>query len=241
MTVDVAPAAIGWGEVVGTARRVAVLACGPSVRGLDLAALARATSDGIQVILVNRAIGWLPMGCAAGVSWFTLDPDPAMRAIMAHPAPGVAYYAAVPDDYGQPNARWLRHRAPAEPAVSYLRRLTGDGPWQCHYGLSDDPRAIHTGNSAWGGLGVAWHKVRAAGDARIALFGVDGTDEPYAYGQGRPRRPLDHLPDLFASALPQLYARGVEVINGSAASLITCFPRSSTGEALAWLTAGAGP
>jgi len=238
MRPDSAPAAIGWGEVTATARRAAVLACGPSVRGLDLAALARATWAGVQVIAVNRAIGWLPATCDGMASWFTLDPDAAMRMIMGSPAPGVRYYAAVPDDYGQPNARLVPHRAPAEHAIIYLRRLTGDGPWQCRYGLSDDRGAIHTGNSAWGGLGLAWHKARADGDARIALFGVDGTDEPYAFGQGRPRRPLDHLPDLFASALPQLSARGVEVINGSAGSRITCFPRAAAGDALAWLTAG---
>ena len=238
MRSDIAPAAIGWGAVAGTARRVVVLACGPSVRGLDLAALARATWAGVQVIAVNRAIGWLPATCDGMVSWFTLDPDAAMRMIMGRPVPGVRYYAAVPDDYGQPDARLVRHRAPAEHAITYLRRLTDDGPWQCRYGLSDDGQAIHTGNSAWGGLGVAWHKVRTGGAARIALFGLDGTAEPYAYGQGRPRRSLDHLPDLFASALPQLHERGVQVINGSPESRVTCFGRCSPGAAFAWLVEG---
>jgi hypothetical protein len=46
---------------------------------------------------------------------------------------------------------------------------------------------------------------------------------------------MDHLPDLFSSAIPQLLRRGTEVVNGSLQSAVTCFPRTMPAAALAWL------
>lgn len=70
--------------------------------------------------------------------------------------------------------------------------------------------------------------------SRIAFLGLDGTPEPGFPGAHRPRG-LDHLPELFASALPQLIKRGVTVCNGNPKSRITCFPRVAAAAALSWI------
>lgn len=181
---------------------------------------------GVLVIAVNGAIEW----CAAADWFFSLDPSAYVCGLVARPRDGVKYHMAVPDSYGTRLAPLKRHRAPRLEHVTYLRRLTGNGVRGARPGLSEDPGAINTGNSAYGALGLAYHQR----PDRIAMLGVDGTNHSYAYLPGRPGWSLTHLPGLFASALPQL--AGIEVINGSPESRVDCFPRVSPEAALAWLT-----
>jgi len=202
---------------------VLIVATGPSVEGVDLSRI----PPRVLVVAVNGAIQWLPRADV----WFSLDPSATVRALAATPRPGVRYVMAVPDDYGTPVARLRGHREPREPHVTYLRRVNGDGPWNARATLSEDTSAIHTGNSAWGALGYAYH----LRPGKVGLLGVDGTSERYAYDTGAPRNQFDHLPDLFASAVPQLAAAGVRVRNGSPASCVTCFPRVSPSALLRWL------
>lgn len=75
-------------------------------------------------------------------------------------------------------------------------------------GLSTDPKTIHTGNSSWGALGLAYH----LGFEHVALVGVDGTDEPRI--EGGHCRSLLHLPMLFASALPQIRVTSCGALTG---------------------------
>src|SRR3546814_472142 len=167
------------------------------VTGVQTCALPISTvAAGARVIAVNQAILWLPVAH----SWFTLDPDDRVRPLMQRPRDGVTYYAAVPDDYGQPHAYRRNHRAPAEPGITWLHRLTGAGTLKARACLSEDRGAIHTGNSAWGALGLAYHMCRQGMDHRVALLGVDADSAPYAFLSGQPRTPFDHLPALFESA-----------------------------------------
>ena len=98
--------------------------------------------------------------------------------------------------------------------------------------LSEDPGAIHTGNSGWGALGLAYHMR----PRKVALLGVDANGAGHAYAD-IPQRPgeLDHLPLLFVSACGQLEARGIQVRNGSPESNVTCWPRVEANAALRWL------
>jgi hypothetical protein len=216
-----------WGHVSARAERVLVLASGPSVRVLNFPGLTEASAAGVHVIAVNQAIAWTPVAD----TWFTLDPDERVKPHMIRRRPDVAYFAAVPDDYGTPGARVPWHREPALPGMTYLRRRCGAGPLGSRWGLANDPESIHTGNSAFGALGLAWHMR----PRRIALLGVDGTRAPYAFQSGCPRGQMTHLPDLFASAMAQLQNGCVEVVNGSPRSTVTCFERMTPGEALDWL------
>lgn len=224
-----AAAAVPWGCVGVRAERVMIVASGPSQRALAPAAIAEASASGVHVIAINGALRWYNLAAA---SWFTLDPDRRTLPLMQAPRAGVVYYAAVPVDYGQSHARVAYHRVAPAAGVTYLRRVAGPGVLGSRTRLSEDPGAIHTGNSAWGALGVAY----LMQPRLIAFLGLDGTREEYAYGAGRPFGNFDHLPALFASALPQLAAAGIQVLNGSPASRITCFPRATPEAALAWIS-----
>lgn len=219
--------ALDWGSVTARAERVLIVASGPSQRSLVPGAIVAAAANGVHVIAVNNALVWAD----SAASWFTLDPDQRALPLMRARRAGVVHYAAVPADYGRPDAQIAYHRIAPPSGVIYLRRLTGPGPLGCRYGLSEDPGAVHTGNSAWGALGLAY-LMQAY---RVAFVGLDGTRAGYAYGPRRPFRNFAHLPALFASALPQLAARGLEVVNGSPASRVTCFRRVTPQAAVDWI------
>ena len=227
MSAVLSPEPVIYSPVRARAEKVVIVAGGDSLRELDFNLFKEVASDGVHVIAVNGAVKWLPVVH----SWFTLDPATRNRPLMAKQRPGVTYYAAVPADYGLPHARVAAHRRPAESGIVWLRRITGQGFCGARPALCEEPDGIHTGNSAWGALGLAWH----LGAGRIALLGVDADDAGYAFQVGRPVMAFDHLPRLFSSATPQLYERGVEVMNGSPASRVDCFARSAPNDALSWL------
>lgn len=199
--------------------RVLIVACGPSVEGCDIN-----VPDSVHVIAVNGAVLWAPVVH----TFFSLDPCPYIDALVSRKRPGVRYVLAVPDDYGSRHAKHPYHRAPRDVGVTYLRRVTGVGPFSSAMGLSEDPQAINTGNSAYGALGLAYHMR----PQRIALLGLDGAGG-HAYST-EPSQNLGHLPPLFASTLPQL--RGISVVNGSPDSTVDCFERMAPADAVRWIT-----
>jgi|GEM_PF-569555 len=216
-----------FGHVERRAERVIIVGGGPSLREMDLNRLSHATAGRAQIIAINRAIEWLPRADI----FFTLDPSASNIRLMMSRRVGVRYYAAVPPSFGTPAARLERHRGLAPADVTYLQRIEGDGPMKSRGKLSEDIMAIHTGNSAWGALGVAYHMR----PQRIILLGVDARQDGYAFGSGQPG-PLEHVPDLFKSALPQLSASGVKVVNGSRQSRVDCFERTTPAAAADWIT-----
>lgn len=207
---------IEWGRIEGAVERALLVATGPSMT-LDPGSI-RVGPD-TALIAVNGA-GWrLP----SATHWVTVDPSAQNQAIMIHGPEGPVRYVAAYDHY-QPTSE-ERER------VVFLRRLLGNGYKRAHFGLSDDPERLATGNSCYGALGVAY----ALGARRIAILGLDGTRAGYWHLNARPRGSFDHLPVLFASAWPQLSRRGVEVLNGSPQSRIDCFARVRPEEAVAWI------
>jgi hypothetical protein len=201
-------------------RVLAIVASGPSLAGFDFSAL-----TGVPIIAVNSAV----LHCPARY-WITIDPNHQQLRLMRKPRPGVLYYAGVPPDYG-PRSVHHPFRVPLLEHVHYLRRVQAPG-------LSEDAATIHSGNSAFAALGLAYHM----GAERVALFGVDGTREPYFYARpnedwtsSRPTHRIGLMPELFESALVQLRARRVEVVNGSPASRVSCFPTMAPAEAASWL------
>lgn len=175
-----------------------IVASGPSARGFR-------PPGGVPVIAVNGVIEWIDRADY----WFSLDPSPENRFRMQHPREGTRYYCACPDNVPLPNH------------VRRLQRLTGPGPWSARYRLSDRPDAIHTGNSAWGALGLA----HLMGCKRVVLVGVDASTETRCEG-GRSLC-LKHLPDLFASAMDQ-----VDVVSAGGLASV---PQKPLPEAIAWL------
>lgn len=225
-----------FGAVQHTLDNVIIVGGGPS------ATMFRHTYPSVPVIAVNAAVAW----SRRADFFFTLDPSPANRRLMREQRPDCAYYAAVPDDYGSPSAAHSGMRAPAEKGVTFLHRLTkewtspldvyaiancGGDPgarWSACDRLATRRDSIHTGNSAYGALGLAFHMM----PRRIALY-VDATQETRVDG-GTPG-PLNHLPYLFLSAIPQLEEAGIDVRVPTRSNLIG-FPKHTEQELLSWIS-----
>lgn len=167
--------------------RAIIVASGPSARNFT-------PPPGITIIAVNGAIEWLPRADY----FFTLDPSTDNIARLRNKRDGVIYHAA-----GLKN--------PIAGVIAY-RRLARRGPepqvkgtpewwlwrWSAVCGLSEDKNEIHSGNSAYGALGLAYH----LGFREVALIGVDATHQPRI--EGGTSNNLSHLPLLFASARQQI-------------------------------------
>lgn len=146
------------------------------------------------MIAVNGAIEWL----SRADYFFTLDPSPANLNRIQHRRKGVKYCAAglatpVQGVTHFQRIAW-RGEEPAETASPewWLWR------WSAVPGLAEKKSQIHSGNSAYGALGLAYH----LGVTEVALVGVDASREKGICG-GWPNN-LSHLPGLFASARPQI-------------------------------------
>lgn len=146
----------------------------------------------MTVIAVNGAIDWL----SRADYFFTLDPSPVNLRRLKQRRDGTAYCAAgirLPGvlSYERVSERGPEPRPRGCPAWWLWR-------WSAVKTLATDPGRIHSGNSAWGALGLAYH----LGFTDVALVGVDGTTAPRV--EGGNSNNLSHLPELFASALPQI-------------------------------------
>lgn len=209
-----------FSPITARAKYVIIVACGPSAERLNPVRLFEASNAGVHIIAVNAAVTWLSV-CH---SWFSNDPSDKIRYLMRNQRPGVKYYAAVPDDYGKPDAVISTHRAPAEANVHYLHRAGGTG-------LNNDPIRVVSCSSAYGALGLAWHM--QATD--VVLIGVDGNTNGYAYVEGRPVGNFNHLPMMFASVIGQITKRGMKIINGSPDSSVSCFTKMDPNAAVNWI------
>ena len=177
--------------------RAVIVASGPSARGFS-------PPDDVTVIAVNGTISWL----SRADYWFSLDASPAnqrwlkvalRRGVQCHVA-GDKWRSVWPAmSYAK---LWERVEAPPMDAHTMGMLYPAPEWWlgrlQGVLGICKEPGRIHTGNSAWGALGLAWH----LGFRDVALLGVDARGEPRLEG-GTPGN-LSHLPLLFASALPDM-------------------------------------
>lgn len=170
--------------------KVVIVGSGPSARGY-------APPDGTTVIAVNGAVDWL----SRVDIFFTLDPSPENMSRMYSRRKGVLYYCAnegsqttLPKGVMQLNRISSRGREPFEKGSPewWLWR------WSAVLGLSEDSRTIHSGNSAYGALGLAYH----LGATKVLLVGVDATQEKKI--DGKIPNNLSHLPLLFASTTKQI-------------------------------------
>ena len=198
--------------------RVLIVADGPSARPLASMKI----PDSIYVIAVNAAVQWVSRADA----FFTLDPSPRNQHFMRDQRKGVRYFAAVPADYGTRTARCHAHRLPKAviSRVEFLQRIPGPGPESSKAGMCPFDHAIHSGNSAWGALGLA-HKMNPS---RIGLAGVDANSAQRT--SGGHARSLSHLPWLFST-----YDGSAEIMNGSIHSSVSCFPRCNLDHLIRWL------
>ena len=216
---------IRWSKVntVKQHDTVIIVCTGPSLKNYNLSTL---NGKG-YIIAVNDAGKYLPFADA----WFTIDPWGCGIHGSQYPQSFHGQlFAAVPEDYGTGSAKSIDHRVEANPNISYLHRIPfhsvpisqiTDADY-FNWGLNDDAGSINTGNSGFGALNLAYHMR----PKRVVLLGIDGT-KGYFYDEAKVTRSLHHLPKIFSSALPQLQAAGIEVLNGSQYSVVSCFKRYS--------------
>lgn len=252
---------VPWGRVQHTAERVAVVGSGPSAKGLE----AIEFPECVTVIAVNGAVDRLPRAdlfftldpspanrrrmreqrparvtaediafvlareaearaeerkCAVQAAWRQL-------AVRYRDDPRTIYCCATFGYYGTKN-----YPGPIEGDVIWLRRVHGSAGARGFPGsLSDDPASIAVGNSGFGALGLAY----LMQPRRVGLFGIDGDEfAGYAWDQGTPGS-LRHVPSFFERAVPQLEARGIDVVTASLTSRVRCFPQLPVDRAIAWL------
>lgn len=197
--------------------RAVIVASGPSAKNFF-------PPDGVTVIAVNGAIDWL--GPVADY-WFSLDLSDANLERLHNPVAGVQYCAAVPRDYSRLPDHVRRFHRIAKRGVEPFVPQSPEWwcwRWSAVRTLSEYEDCIHTGNSAWGALGLAY----ILGAKRVALVGVDADGQPRVEG-GRPGN-LSHLPMLFESALGQ-----IDLVNCGA--MTSRVPKLSIAEGMQWLTA----
>lgn len=198
---------------MGALNTVAIVGTGPSVANQKI--------EGDRIIAINSALE-----IVKPTHWFSLDttiPDKIYNVRM----PGVTYMVAFPDWKKAPPGVHRYRRIEGNHARPY--DLTANNPaqywmwrWSAMEGLSEHPDCVHTGNSAYGALNIAYHWR----PKKIILYGIDASIEERVTG-GYPNV-LEHLPLLFASALPQLKKAGIQVYNASPISKVTCFLRLPT-------------
>lgn len=178
--------------------------------------------DDVTVIAVNGAIDWL----SRADYWFTLDPSPENVQRMWEQKPGTKYVAAVPDDFMPlPPGVWRMTRI-AERGEEPSERNSADWwlwRWSAVKTLCEEYGFVHTGNSTWGALGLAYH----LGAERVCLVGVDADSKPTI--DGHQCNNLSHLPVLFESALHQ-----VDLVN--CGHMHSAVPKMSIQDGLQWLT-----
>lgn len=219
---------ISWGEVqpINLLNDTAIIVgSGPSLTGFDFNKL-----KGLgTIITVNDSVKGVPFADL----WFTLDPWGLHGPQLPPSTFKGKMYAAVPEDFGTLMAHTVQHRTTPNKNITFLHRLRShnkvgvSSETAYKLGLSEDKSCINTGNSGYGALGLAYH----LRPKKVLLLGIDG-NIGYFYTKTKQNRALTYLPKMFESAVPQLKAADIEVINGSVNSAVKCFPRLTVSEAL---------
>lgn len=171
----------------GNRYRAVIVGDGPTALGFT-------PPDDVTIIAVNGAVEWL----SRADYFFTLDPSPTNLSRMLNRRKGVKYCAAGLDGPMRGVKRYERISLRADEPTDIESPEWWLWRWSAVCGLSEKKTQIHSGNSAYGALGLAYH----LGFSDVALVGVDATSER-RIGGGLPNN-LSHLPLLFASALPQI-------------------------------------
>lgn len=192
---------------------VAVIASGPSVRQIDVNRLKGHT----KTIVVNdswQLCPWADILYAADRRWWE-------------------YHNYVPAFRGE---RWTQHQGPKDwPAVAKRRGLNVINSTH-KPALSFDPSLIHTGmNSGFQALNLAVLQ----GAAHILLLGfdlavLDGKRHWFGDHPGCMNKasPYSSFRKAFTEAAPQLGDAGIDVVNCSMRSTLTCFPKQTVREAM---------
>jgi len=202
---------------------VVLLGSGPSVDGVALERL-RGRAHVVAIKEACRLVDFHEATVSMDLNW---PQRPHAWDLMCREASAKKLWLVVPPDRPNRVGRVC-------PGAFYLRRSHERG------GLSEDPCVIHSGFcSGYSGLGFAYHRRPRV----IFLFGYDYTTDlkpggkhhagslnPW-FSRGQAAGWGDWA-NHFATAVPQLEAAGIRVVNANPGSAITCFPKVTSEEAL---------
>jgi len=219
-------------DVKHKADRAIIIGGGESLRGYDF----RETTDFPgAVITVNNCIFHLPRADY----WMTVDPmwqnepQPALK----HKRYTTYYYCAFPD---LENDKWSVPFYTTTRRTHYLERIVPDD--EDSYQLQEDKKKITTGDSIYGAIGLAYHM----GVKKILLLGVDVYGYGHWYDRNSPYNAYKQKDDkfdeykakvikIYRQCVPQLKARGIDILNGSEYSKIDAFKKDNLKNGLKWI------
>jgi len=198
----------------------ACIACGPSLDPQDIEAI----EGRAKTIVINdayRIAGWADLLYACDAPWWDRFAQDHLWEVDGKQWAGALNFKGhrVTQDAGAAY-RW---------GLIHVEGKKGEG-------ISLDPTYIHTGNNS--GL-QALNLAALLGARRIVLLGYDmGRTGGRAHWFGdhpaglQKRTPFDRCIPAFEEAAPMLAVAGVEVVNASRETALTCFPRQPIKEAL---------
>lgn len=205
-------------------RPLAIVGCGPSLKGFDFG---RLNDPRWRVVAVNQAIWDLPFADVL----FSLDrPHINENAERWAALPQEKFFAVEPE-YGP---------CAIVPGATYILRTRHDG-------YSEDPFLIQSGgNSGFGATQLGFHK---RGPRRHpwqwVFFGFDYTSalgdhycpERYPkHAEGHNSRYWHNWGDNFLGCRKQLNQRNIQVMNASPITTVRAFPKCGVDEGVALLT-----
>lgn len=198
--------------------KIIIVACGGSLRGFDLKRLD--ALEGIKTIAVNSAYYHFRPDY-----WCTIDPT---------------CFANIIKAYRPSSYKYVGYKEPFV-GVHNLRRFvikTRDAVTDENSRLCERKDEIQTHNSGYAAFNLAYHMEAK----KVLLLGFDANSGPHFYDDIPSDKhgwetSLSKMPALFRFALPQVAARGMEVMNGCADSLIDAFPRCTIEQGLNWIQA----
>ena len=97
--------------------------------------------------------------------------------------------------------------------------------------LCEERDTIQTHNSSYAAFNLAYHMQAK----KVLLLGVDANNYNYPENSRGWKISISKIPFLFETALPQIKKRGIEVVNGSLQSRVTCFDNMTIEGALKWI------
>jgi hypothetical protein len=200
-----------------------ILAGGPSLKGFDTGILRK---SGIRTIAINdswQIAPWADVCYFGDASWWAMqqamNPRTADRTLSFHDMIYKAFWVTIA------HTMFIDH--------PQVRCLWSTG----QRGLEDNPTALRTGsNSGYASINLAYHY----GAHRIILLGYDMKCQgSVTHWHNGPREPagvfgvaLQTLLPHFVTLVEPLEKAGVEVVNATPDSALTCWPSKSIEEAL---------
>jgi hypothetical protein len=190
----------------------------------------RLTGKDFYIITLNdtgRVVPWAD-------AWITIDPWGLHGPQIPMENFKGKIYAGVSENYNTRECKIVgyTHEVPDKRIVFVRRLFRTNAPTQereqsYYYRLSEDPSCVATGNSGYAAFNLAY----LLKPKNIVLLGIDG-GRGYFFTNQKSNRPLHGLNALFTSSLDQINGAGINVINGSLDSEVTCFPRYDIDTAL---------